>query len=287
MKKLTAILLVLVAAMTMGCSQRVPTGYKGKIVTADGPTAELLGTGNHICYWRDVMYLIDESTVATTEKLNILTSDKINISVDVKIRATPDLSSANFDYLMEKMGAKFTQIDGSEYRLQSDLIYKTFIATEVRPLIRSTINKYPINEVAENRDKIGAELTDAIKKNMKNLPMNIDVVRLSNVDFPEAITQAKVNAMKRKEDLNQETAQMALDLMKLDNRQKLAEKEKIVRMKEAEAEKIYNVIVGNSLTPSYLKLREIEANLALYKNTGAGDKVIFNAPANSSYMVGK
>lgn len=286
MKKLTAILLVLVAAMTMGCSQRVPTGFKGKVVTASGTSPELLPAGNHTCYGRDVMYLIDESTVAKTERLNILTKDKINITVDVKIRATPNLNSANFDYLLDKMGAKFQDAGMDEFRLPSELIYNTFIAPEIRPLIRATINKYPINEVADNRDKIGAELADAIKKTMKNLPMNIDVARLSNVDFPPEITNAKVNAMKRKEEIEQEKAQMAVDLLKLENRQKLAEKEKLVRMKEAEAEKIYNVIIGNSLTKNYLDLRRIEADLVLYKNAGDGDKVIFNAPAGSSYLFG-
>lgn len=286
MKRFIPFLMIAFAMLTMGCSERVPTGFKGKVVTANGPQADILNPGNHTCFFRDRMYLIDASTVVSTEKMNILTQDKINITVDIHVRATPNLNTKNFNYLMDKMGSKFKQSTTSQYVLNSHSIYTTFIAPEIRPLSRSVINKYPINEVADNRDKIGAEIEALIKKTMANLPIKIEMVRLSNVDFPAVITNAKEKAMERKEAIEREKADMAVALLKLENRKKIAEKKKIVRAKEAEAERIYNQIIGSGLTDRYLRLREIDNQAVLNERVGAGDKVIFNAPAGGIYNVG-
>lgn len=285
MKKL--LLLLTLSIFAVGCTEKIPAGYKGKRLTSSGMDKELLLPGNHTCWGRDVLYTISEATHVVTERLNILTKDRINITLDLKVRATPLLNSKNFNIIMNDLSNKFVLINGDDlYSLESAWIYNAYITPALRPITRSIINKYPINEVAENRDKIGAEITEAIKVEMNDLPIAINLAKVSNIDFPKIITAAKEGAMERRELIQKEKAQMAVELLKLENRQKLAEKEKIVRMKEAEAERIYNQIVGKGLTANYLKLREIENNAILYKRVGAGDKVLFNA-TNGAYFLGK
>lgn len=63
-------------------------------------------------------------------------------------------------------------------------------------------------------------------------------------------------------------------MLKATNRQEIAEKMKVVRAKEAEAEAAYIAIVGKAITPEYLQRLRIQANQDLYGRVGAGDKVI-------------
>ena len=100
------------------------------------------------------------------------------------------------------------------------------------------------------------------------------MVVTSNLDYPKVITDAMESKRKREIKIGEERAKQAMELLKADNRLKIAQKMKITRAAEAEAEALYNDIMAKSLTDKYLKLREIETRAILYQSVGVGDKVI-------------
>ena len=65
-----------------------------------------------------------------------------------------------------------------------------------------------------------------------------------------------------------------MELLRADNRLKIAEKMKRVKAAEAEADAVAIQILGKALTNKYLELKEIEAKLVLYGKVASGDKVI-------------
>lgn len=85
--------------------------------------------------------------------------------------------------------------------------------------------------------------------------------------------------------IKEEDARREIELKKAENDLKIAQKQKAIRVAEAEAEAAYNSIVSRSITPAYLKLREVEAKTQLYKNVGQGDKVIFTPEGVSAIPV--
>jgi hypothetical protein len=88
------------------------------------------------------------------------------------------------------------------------------------------------------------------------------------------ITRAVEKRREKEIEIQEEKAKQAMELLKADNRLKIAEKMKMVRAAEAEADAVYIKILGKALTEKYLKLKKIETEMALYKKVQQGDKVI-------------
>lgn len=109
---------------------------------------------------------------------------------------------------------------------------------------------------------------------MLNTPMSVNMIATSNFDYPRVITTAMEKKRQREIEIEEEKAKQAVELLKATNRLKIAQKMKITRAAEAEAEAIYMKIVGSSLNSNYLKLRDIEARKVMYDNVAKGDKVI-------------
>ena len=88
------------------------------------------------------------------------------------------------------------------------------------------------------------------------------------------ITKAVEKKRRREIEIDEERAKQAKELLMAENRLKLAQKLKVTRTAEAEAEAVFNRILSGSLSDKYLRMREIEAMRILYERVGVGDKVI-------------
>ena len=115
--------------------------------------------------------------------------------------------------------------------------------------------------------------------------MEMMIVTTSNFDYPDVITKAVEKKRKREIEIDEERAKQAMELLRAENRLKLAQRMKIVRVAEAEAESTFNKILSSSLTSKYLKMREIEAIKILYENVKPGDKVIVTNGNSVSPMI--
>ena len=136
------------------------------------------------------------------------------------------------------------------------------------------MSKYETTQIRENREVIQKEIQKQLTEVLKGTPMELAAVQTSNFDYPAVITQAVEKKRKKEIEIQEEEAKQAMELLKTDNRLKIAQKLKAVRVAEAEAQAAYVMIMGRSLSPSFLKLRAIEANELLYGRVGPGDKVI-------------
>ena len=141
-------------------------------------------------------------------------------------------------------------------------------------LARGVVSKYATTEIRENRETIQTAIFEKLQKSMAETPMEVPVVAASNFDYPKVITDAVEKRRKREIEIGEEKAKQAMELLRAENRMKLAERMKQVRRTEAEAEAIYYQIVGKALNKSYLQLRELENVKELYSRVAQGDKVI-------------
>jgi hypothetical protein len=275
MKMLKGLLLVMVlAVLAIGCTERIPPGYMGMVMTPDGLTGEVLAPGNHTCYNRDRMVLIEYVEKAYTEPLSILCDDDLNFKFDLKIRVMTlaDDSKA----VMELLGKQGSQISWGETVgvLKFDVLYKTYVKDPARSIARGVVSKYKTTDIRNNRDEITKAITEQLVKAVVGTPVKISLVATSNFDYPKVITDAVEQKRKREIDIETEKAIQAMELLKLENRKILAQKKKQVRATEAEAEAVYVRVMGKALTDDYLRLRAIERDITLYKKVGPGDKVI-------------
>lgn len=271
--------LITVAALTSGCmGVEVPAGYVGMVMTPEGMTGQVLQTGRHSCWGRDQMYLVELSEDVKTETMNILCADDLNFKFDLKIRSRLKISdSEGIKRLLVAKGAnmrKFEVAGGTARALSFDEMYRTYVQPQARSIARQTVNRYQTTQIREHRATIQGKIQKDLTAALKGTPMEVLMVATSNFDYPDVITKAVEKRREREIQIGEEKAKQAMELLKAENRLKLAQKMKQVRATEADAEAAYNVLIGKSLTASYLRLREIERDLKLYGRVGAGDKVI-------------
>lgn len=277
------ILTFLVFAVVMiGCNSRVPPGHVGMKMETSGVQEEVLPAGLHPCFGRDRMVVIELAEETTSEEMSILCADDLNFSFDLKVRSK--LRSSDSSALANLLAIQGKNINwkvegdfGSGCTtgvLSRDFLYVTYVRPQARSIARDVVSKYQTTEIRENREAIQGEIQTRISKALEGTPMEVTMVAASNFDYPDVITKAVEKRRAREIAIQEEEAKQRMEMLRAENRQKIAEKMKTVRVAEAEAEAAYNQITGRSLTPEYLQLRQIEAQLKFFGSIGANDKVI-------------
>jgi len=255
-----------------GCSEQVPPGYVGVVMTPNGIEGDILPPGNHLCWGRDKMLMIDMSEVQRTEPLSILCKDDLNFKFDLKVRATlGDINNKDeMRDLLRRAGAYINK----QGLLPFAKLYEIYVKAPARTVARRVVSKYDTTQIRDNRAAIEEEIRREVLRETAGTPIKITYITTSNFDYPPVITAAVEKKREREIQVEEERATQALKLLRIKNRKALAEEAISVRAKEAEAEAVYNNILGKSLTREYLTLRSIERDVLLYNNVGQGDKVI-------------
>lgn len=281
MKKL--VLIIMVAAALMGCTEEVPPGFVGMVMQPSGLTGQPLQPGRHACWGRDQMVLIETKEIATKETMKILCADDLNFAFDLVIRTR--LKATNGKAIKELLNKQGANMKDGVLKLNS--MYTTYVRPAARNIARAVVSQLDTTQIRENRDSIQKEVNSQLKKALKGTPMELIAAYPSNFDYPDVITKAVEKKRQKEIEIDEEKAKQAMKLLQAENRKAIAEKLKQVRAAEAEAEAVYIAILGKAISPAYLKRMEIQANQELYGRVAAGDKVIITGEGGAIPMVGK
>ena len=273
--------------LTIGCTERVPPGYVGMIMTPEGLSQNVLQAGNHSCWGRDRMILVETKEQTRTEQIAVLCADDLNFNFELNIRSR--LQATNPKAILELLNRQGANIkwEGSSGVLRVDGLYSTYVRSVAVSIARDAVSKYETTQIRAQRESLSKTISAKLTTALSGTPMEMTLVNTSNFDYPDVITKAVEKKRTREIQIDEERAKQAMVLLQADNRLKLAQKMKVVRTAEAEAESIFNRILSGSLTDRYLRLREIEAKKVLYENVSAGDKVIVTGGGNVSHLVGR
>jgi hypothetical protein len=280
-----ALVVLFVAATLVGCTKTVDPGYVGMVMTPEGLTGTPLQPGRHGCWGRDKMVLMETVEPTKTEKLSVLCADDLNFKFDLKIRSR--LKAADGKSMKEVLNRQGSQMDWSTGSgiLKHENLYNNYVAPAARSIARGIVSKYTTTQIRENREEIQKAITTDLTAAMKGTPMEVVMVATSNFDYPQVITAAVEKRRQKEIEIDEEKAKQAMELLRAENRLKIAQKMKIVRASEAEAEAAYIKIMGNALTDRFIGLKAVEANMKLYESAAAGDRVIVAPPA-TGLMIG-
>lgn len=288
LKLIAAIPVLAVLCLSTGCTTRIPTGFIGMIEKPSGLTGEVIPPGKRFVGPRSKLILIESSERVLTEKMNILCADELNFGFDLKIRGqVSSTDGKTVKRVLNNIGSQTKTSSGSTDILPYDALYKTYVQPSARAISRGVVGKYQTTQVRMNRDKIDKEVYKKLAEALKGTPVKLTLVASSNYDYPAIITTAMETKKEREVAIEQEKANQAVELLKIQNRKKLAVEEIATRAAEAKAEAIYIRTIGNSLTSNYLRLREVEAALSLYEKVGPGDKVIVQGSQHPLIQIGK
>jgi len=240
-------LLILIAAMLFGCTERVPPGYVGMVMTPSGLTEDVLQPGNHSCFNRDRMVLVETKEQTQAEAIEVLCADDLNFKFALHTRSR--LQATNAKAILELFNRQGANIvwDGDVGILTFDKLYATYVRSISVAIAREAVSKYQTTQIRDNRAVITKVITDKLAEALQGTPMEAVLVTTSNFDYPEVITKAVEKKRRREIEIDEVKAKQAKELLMANNRLKLAQKMKAVRVAEAQAASAFNKILNGSL----------------------------------------
>ena len=244
---------VLLAGLT-GCRERVTQGHRGRISTSSGWDNEILKPGLHTCFGHDEMFLLDTTTRAYKETLNILIGGKVNLRVDVTVRCRVNVDD---DQLLRKA---FENVPADHGEISVDQLYKTFLQQKVLAIPKQIYEVQPdVQTAVANGPKLVAEARKQVMEMAKTTPLMVEDMDMINYDWPESITKAQEELVKIQLKEAEAQAQVKADLAKAEGDLKVAEADKLVEMKKAEAvaESIDIIKAKLAGAPEYLLWHQI------------------------------
>lgn len=254
--------LIAIAATMAACGKRVevPPANLGKIMTKDGYQESVIPTSKFrlpMCFaYCDKLVLLDISDKAKQERLTIFVpTDKLNLDLAIQVTLSIDQT---------KSASLFNTIPPSEEKdgiatISWDAVYKTYAQQIVVTETREYLTQFSIAEIASSLEKINGDLRNVLSKRIQErTPFNVRYVGITDIRYPKIITDAQENAAQRREQIQQEEAQLEISKVSLERelqetrlrRQIDLEKAQI----EAQAQRIQREVVDEKV----LQLRRLE-----------------------------
>lgn len=281
MKKL--MVLGLVAGLLVGCGDKVevPPAHVGKVMTRYGYQPEVISTSKFRldpCWaYCDKLITLDASDKTSTETLEIfMPTDKLVLNVG--IRTTLSVNHTKVENLFDTLSPEATANgEGISWNRVYDTYAKQVILTETREYL----SQYSISEVASSMEKVNADLRNILTKTiLERTPFSVTYVGITNIQYPDVITNAQVKAAERREAIQQEDAQLQIAKVRLERELQEARLQRQIDFEKAEGEAAAQTIQKEVVDSRVLELRRLEnARLWIEKwdgqlpKTALGDNV--------------
>lgn len=262
MKKLMMVVVMALGVLLVGCGQRVevPPAHVAKIVSKDGYQENLIPTSKFrlapCLAYCDRLVLLDVSDKSYTENLEIfIPEDKLNLTVSVRTTL-----SVNPNKTEELFGALSpAQVDGSTSIIQSNTIYSTYAAQIIQAEVREYLSQFSIAEIASSNERVNSDIRERLSRVLQQrTPFNVRYVGLTNIKYPEIITNAQEAAAERREAIQQENAQLEISKVRLERELHEARLNRAIEKEKAETEALAQRTLAESVDNRVLELRRLE-----------------------------
>jgi len=210
--------------------------------------------------WNDLI-VFDVAETKTEETMDVLDKNGLSIKVDISVRFYPRFDKIGYIYERFRLG-----------------YINTLVVPEVRSTVRQVMGRYTAEEIYSTKRQdvetaIRTETADVLGSESNNVIMTTLLIR--SIILPDKIKQAIESK------LQQEQEALAYQF-RLDKEKSEAERKRIA----AEGESAANKIINNSLTPSLLKMRGIEATLKLAESPNSKVVVIGQGDGGMPLILG-
>lgn len=256
MKKYMLMLLAVAGLSGCGAAVEVPTSYVGKIQTTKGFQDGVLQPSKFRldkCWgYCDKLVLLEASDqVFNREFITFMPKDKLKLTYGVSM--TLAIDPKQYNQIFGTIPAKSADDQLAVIDLLS--VYQRTASTKIDTLMPQILSKFTIAEVASNRETVNVYVQSELQKQLKGTPFLVRSAGITEVKYPDIITEAQENAAKRKEHEDQVLAQRNLDLLQIQT-----DKEVETQRRELELMKASTtaMVADKMFSPNYLKLRQIE-----------------------------
>lgn len=261
MKFRNALAVSVLALSLAACGTRVevPPAHVAKVMTKDGYKPDTIGTSKFRLEWCwaycDKLVLLDASDQAVSEKMELfMPQDKLNMSFD--LRLTMIINPQKY----EELFARIPPVDqnGVDY-ISWAKAYQTYAQQIVRAEAREFLSQFTIAEIASSRESVNSQLSERLTKSINSkTPFQVRYVGLADIQYPKIIVEAQENAAQRREQIQQEEAQLEISKVALERQLQEQRLQRSIDVEKAQAEAEVARIQAKSLTPEYIRYRELQ-----------------------------
>lgn len=261
-KLLMAVGLMIASIGMIGCGARVevPPAHVGKIMTRDGYQPEKIATSRFRlapCFmYCDRLVVIDVSDQPHREEMVIfMPTDKLNLGLEVQI--TMSVDPAKVDDLFTALPPDTS--DSTVSTISWGRIYKTYASQIVLTKTREYISQFSIAEIASSQERVNADLADLLSGALRErTPFLVRHVGITKTLYPPIITEAQENAAKRREQIQQEEAQLEISKVQLERELQETQLRRQIELEKAQIEARSQEIQREVIDPRVLELRRVE-----------------------------
>lgn len=279
---------VLAAVMLVGCGKKVevPPAHVGKVMTKDGYQGGLVASSKFrlppCVQWCDKLVLLNTADKAVEESMTIFVpKDKLN--VDLALRVTLSLDPTETDGLFKTLSP--TEENDRVATIGWNSIYGTYAQQIILTETREYMSSFSIAEIASSLEKMNGDLRVRLTKQIQErTPFRVRYVGITKVKYPEIITKAQENAAQRREQIQQEEAQLQISRVKLERELQEAQLQRKIEVEKAETEANTQRVVAASIDPRVLELRKLQ-NQELWINKWKGEVPSTIAGQDSSFLL--
>jgi len=256
-KILKLLLLIAITLTLTNCNETVPAGYVGKIMGKNGwqpevyPPSRIWLANNVWDINHEHLFLVQTTTQKFVQPIRVLLKDKLTLNAEIVFMGRITQNKKILNGLFNDMPMNDNVVKTSE-------VYNTYGKMVVLNTARDVISKYTVDDVNKNYARITVELYQALLPKLKGLPIDIGDVTIGDIQYPKIVTEAIEKAKQRQMLIQQEQAQVQIDVTKAKGREQVAMAEYRVKMLQAKQIRDFNKMIASGLTPDLIELKKIE-----------------------------
>lgn len=263
-KKLLTLAGVLLTSLALsGCGKKVEvgSGQVGKEKTANGYQDGYHETSRFrlspcisLC---DSLVLMDVGDHEISETMSlVMPQDRLKLQFT--IGGTISIREDGYDEIYKNIQSRKTNDERIEV-IPFSSVYNTYAKKIINAEAREFMSKYSIDEIMANRDKVGVELSKHLREVVdKRTPFKLRYVGLSEMNYPDIITTAQENSAERREQIQQERAQLEVSRVQLERELEETRLNRKIAVEKADAEAEVNRIISESMSDAYVAYRRLE-----------------------------
>jgi hypothetical protein len=203
----------------------------------------------------DKIVLLDVSDRSVSEEMELfIPKDKLNMTFD--LRMTLSVNPDKYEELFARLAPE--QRDSDEYVLNWNRAYQTYARDIVRSEAREFLSQFSIAEIASSREVLNSQLSEKLSKSIAaRTPFQVRYIGLADIQYPEIVIEAQKKAAERREQIFTEESQLEISRVQLERQLQEQQMQRAIDVERAEAEAMVNKILADSITPAYIKYKEL------------------------------
>lgn len=260
------VLLVGVVLVLAGCD-RVPPGYKAKVLSSSGYSQEIKDPGKYKMWGSEELVLLETATQTMSVPMKVKMADDMDLDFSVNFRTRAGGSEKVLSVLFSDITYDNDENLGKVISLRK--VYDVYGADVLKNVSRSVVGKYRVTEINGNYDKINTDLQKQLRVAMKDSPLEVSNVTLADVKWPKVITDAIEKQQERELAIKTEENEQAIAMVKKANQLKQEEANRQIELTKASTIRDQNRIISEAINPNLLAYKALEVQDKMADNKSA------------------